>query len=46
MPFALHIYATYEEDTQLDDLKLHKMIDQINPNLRSVDNIDGKKRVR
>ena len=44
--FALHIYATYEEDTQLDDLKLHKMIDQINPNLRSVDNIDGKKRVR
>ena len=44
--FALYIYATYEEDTQLDDLKLHKMIDQINPNLRSVDNIDGKKRVR
>lgn len=30
----------------MDDLKLHRMIDQINPNLRSIDDIDGKKRVR
>ena len=45
-PFAFRIYATYEVDARLDDLKLHKMIDQINPNLRSIDNIDGKKRVR
>ena len=45
-PFAFRIYATYEVDTRLDDLKLHKMIDQINPNLRSIDNVDGKKRVR
>lgn len=45
-PFAFRIYATYEVDARLDDLKLHKMIDQINPNLRSIDNVDGKKRVR
>ena len=45
-PFAFRIYATYEVDARLDDLKLHKMIDQINPNLRSIDNVDGKKRIR
>ncbi len=45
-PFAFRIYATYEVDARLDDLKLHKMIDQINPNLRSIDDVDGKKRIR
>ena len=45
-PFAFRIYATYEVDQRLDDLKLHRMIDQINPNLRSIDDVDGKKRVR
>lgn len=45
-PFAFRIYATYEVQARLDDLKLHRMIDQINPNLRSIDNVDGKKRVR
>ncbi len=45
-PFAFRIYATYEVDARLDDLKLHKMIDQINPTLRSIDDVGGKKRVR
>lgn len=45
-PFAFRIYATYEVDQRLDDLKLHRMIDQINPALRSIDDVDGKKRVR
>ena len=27
-------------------MKLHALIDQLNPNLRSIDNVDGKKRVR
>ncbi len=45
-PFAFRKYATYEVETRLDDLKLHKMIDKINPNLRSIDDVDGKKRVR
>ncbi len=45
-PFAFRIYATYEVEARLDDLKLHRMIDQINPSLRSIDNVNGKKRVR
>ena len=45
-PFAFRIYATYEVEQRLDDLKLHKMIDQLNPELRSIDDVDGKKRVR
>ena len=39
-------YATYEVEERLTDLKLHALIDQLNPNLRSIDNVDGKKRVR
>lgn len=46
IPFAFRIYATYEVEERLTDLKLHQLIDQLNPNLRSIDNIDGKKRVR
>lgn len=45
-PFAFRIYATYEVEERLTDLKLHALIDQLNPNLRSIDNVDGKKRVR
>ena len=46
IPFAFRIYATYEVEERLTDLKLHALIDQLNPNLRSIDNVDGKKRVR
>lgn len=45
-PYAFRIYATYEVDTRLEDLKLHAMIDKLNPDLRSRDEINGKKRVR
>jgi len=45
-PFAFRVYATYAVHTRLTDLKIHEMIDRINPALRSIDNIDGKKRVR
>ncbi len=45
-PFAFRVYATYEVDTRLTDLKLHNIIDKLNPNLRAIDNVDGKKRVR
>ena len=31
---------------RLKDMPLHDIIDQLNPHLRSIDNIDGKKRVR
>ena len=46
IPFAFRIYATYEVEKRLTDLKLHALIDQLNPNLRSIDEVDGKKRVR
>lgn len=45
-PFAFRVYATYAVQTRLTDLKIHEMIDRINPALRSIDNINGKKRVR
>ena len=45
-PFAFRVYATYAVQTRLTDLKIHQMIDRINPTLRSIDNVNGKKRIR
>lgn len=45
-PFAFRIYATYKVSERLTDMKLHNIIDKLNPDLRSIDNVDGKKRVR
>lgn len=45
-PFAFRIYATYDVLEELEDLKLHSIIDNLNPELRSRDVIDGKPRVR
>jgi len=33
-------------DSRLSDLKIHSIIDRLNPNLRSIDNFNGQKRVR
>ena len=46
IPFAFRIYATYEVDHRLADLKLHSLIDQLNPSLRSVENFNGKQKKR
>lgn len=46
IPFAFRLYAYYKVDARLTDLKLHNMIDKLNPNLRSIDEFDGKKRIR
>ena len=45
-PFAFRAYAYYEVDHRLTDMKLHSIIDKLNPDLRSIDTVDGKKRVR
>lgn len=45
-PFAFRVYATYEVGVRLTDMKLHDMIDKINPSLRAIDNANGKKRIR
>lgn len=45
-PFAFRIYATMEVDARLKDKAVHKIIDRLAPEKRSIDNIDGKVRVR
>lgn len=46
IPYAFRVYATYEVNSRLSDLKIHSIIDKLNPNLRSIDNFNGKQRVR
>ena len=33
IPFAFRVYATYEVNSRLSDLKIHSIIDKLNPNL-------------
>ena len=46
IPFAFRIYAIYEVDSRLSDKKVHAIIDKLNPNLRSIEEFEGKSRVR
>ena len=46
IPFAFRVYATYEVSNRLVDLKLHNLIDQLNPTLRSIETFNGKQRRR
>ena len=46
VPFAFRIYATYEVDSALSDKKLHSILDKLDPELRTKEEINGKKRVR
>lgn len=46
IPFAFRVYATYDVNSRLSDLKIHSIIDKLNPNLRSIENFNGKQRVR
>lgn len=46
IPFAFRVYATYKVTSRLSDLKIHSIIDKLNPNLRSIENFNGHKRVR
>lgn len=46
VPFAFRVYATYEVDSALSDKKLHSILDKLNPDLRSTEEINGKKRIR
>ncbi|MDE6945582.1 MAG: GIY-YIG nuclease family protein [Anaeroplasmataceae bacterium] len=46
IPFAFRLYAYYKVPSRLTDLKLHSLIDKLNPNLRSIEEFNGKKRVR
>lgn len=46
VPFAFRVYATYEVDSALSDKKLHSILDKLNPDLRSTEEFDGKRRIR
>ena len=46
IPFAFRVYAIYEVDRSLTDKELHRLIDMLNPDLRSIETFDGKKRVK
>lgn len=46
VPFAFRVYALYEVEHRLADLNLHKLIDRLNPNIRAVENFNGKTRTR
>lgn len=46
IPFAFRVYAVYEVSRALTDKELHKLIDMLNPDLRTIENFDGKERVK
>lgn len=46
IPFAFRVYAAYEVNKRLKDLDLHILIDKLNPELRTIDEFDGKQRKR
>ena len=46
IPFAFHAYAVYEVESELTDKEFHKLIDVLNPELRTIETFDGKERVK
>lgn len=44
LPYAFRVYAVYEVDSRLTDKELHRLIDTLNPDLRAIDQFDGKER--
>lgn len=46
IPFAFRVYAVYKVNSALTDKELHKLIDMLNPDLRTIENFDGKERVK
>ncbi len=45
-PFAFRVYAVYDVESELTDKELHKLIDRLNPDLRTIETFDGKERVK
>lgn len=46
VPFAFRLYAKNDVETQLADKVLHKIINKLNADLRSIDTVNSKLRVR
>ena len=46
IPYSFRVYATYEVNSRLTDLKLHNVIEKLNPDLRTIEISDGHVRKR
>lgn len=46
LPYSFRVYATYKVDSKLTDKKVHAIIDSLNPDLRSIETLNGKERKR
>lgn len=46
IPFAFRVYATYDVEAELTDKELHRLIDTLNPGLRTIETFDGKTRTK
>lgn len=46
IPFAFRVYATYDVEKKLTDKELHRLIDKLNPGLRTIETFDGRERVK
>ena len=46
IPFAFRVYAVYKVNSAFTDKELHKLIYILNPDLRTIENFDGKERVK
>ncbi len=46
IPYAFRVYAVYKTSQSLTDKKVHEIIDGLNPDLRTIETFDGKKRVK
>jgi len=46
IPFAFRVYAVYRVESALTDKELHKLIDKLNPDLRAIEQFDGRERVK
>ena len=46
VPFAFRLFAYYKVGKRLTDIQVHSIIDRLNPNLRSIEEVSGKIRKR
>lgn len=46
LPFAFRAYCTYDVEGRLKDKDVHRLIDKLNPELRSIETFNGKPRIR
>lgn len=46
LPYAFRAYAVYDVERELKDKAVHELLDQLRPDLRTIETFDGRRRVR